>query len=109
MVTASHPAGDRGPHFGGKFGGFPNYSKPNLPSQMNQQHLELALRYCLGLPGVAAVNIGPHDADQLRQNVAWATRFRPLDAEESALAAKLGKAYASQWGPRFGPVKVSSQ
>ena len=89
--------------FGGKFGGFPNYGKPNLPPMIDKKYLELALRYALGLPGVTAVNIGPHDALQLRQNVDWAKGYRPLSPEENATLAKVGRQLAAQWGEHFGP------
>lgn len=89
--------------FGGKFGGFANYGKPNLPPMMDTRHLELGLRYALQLPGVCAVNIGPHDVAQLRENVRWAKRLRPLTPDDTAQAADVGKQLASQWGEHFGP------
>jgi hypothetical protein len=89
--------------FGGKFGGFPNYGKPNLPPMMDKEHLELALRYALGLPGVTAVNIGPHDQQQLCQNVDWAKAYRPLSPEENATLGRLGRQLAARWGEHFGP------
>jgi predicted aldo/keto reductase-like oxidoreductase len=89
--------------FGGKLGGFPNYGKPNLPPMMDSKYLELALRYALGLPGVSAVNTGPHDAEQLAENVDWAKRYGPLEREEHAILAKVGGQLAAQWGEHFGP------
>lgn len=57
----------------------------------------------MGLPGVAAVNIGPHDAEQLRRNVDWAIAYRRLSGEENATLAKVGRRLASEWGEHFGP------
>lgn len=70
--------------------------------------LSPALRYALGLPGVAALNIGPHDAEKLRENVNWAKNFRKLSTEEDAMLAAAGRQLANQWGEHFGPVKDKS-
>jgi uncharacterized protein len=66
--------------------------------------LELAIRYALGVPGVATANLGVHTAEQLRENVAAVKRFRPLSSEEVEKTATLGKKLASDWGAHFGPV-----
>ena len=90
--------------FGGMRGGFASYGGPKAPPQLDAQYLELAVRYALGLPGVATVNIGVHDANQVRKNVRIAKNFRPLSAEEQALLEKVGRDLAKKWGPHFGPV-----
>ena len=90
--------------FGGVRGGFASYGGPQAPSQLDAQYLELAVRYSLGLPGVATVNIGVHDVDQIRKNVRMVKDFRPLSAEEQTLLDGVGRELAKKWGPRFGPV-----
>ena len=54
---------------------------------------------------MATLNIGAHEPDQVRQNARMVRDFRPLDAKESAMLAKLGQQLAQQWGPRFGAVE----
>ena len=89
--------------FGGVRGGFGAYAGPKAPPQLDEKLLPLAVRYALSLPGVTSVNIGVHDAEQVRQNVAMVRNFQPLsDAEQQSLA-KLGRELSSQWGPHFGP------
>jgi aryl-alcohol dehydrogenase-like predicted oxidoreductase len=44
--------------------------------------IELALRYSLGLPGVALAIIGMDETKQIDQNVEIAARFRPLEEAE---------------------------
>jgi len=91
--------------YGGKAGGFANYRKPNLPPLLGTEHLERALRYALGLPGVTAVNIGPHGSEELVENVEVACRFRPLSQAEQAELERLGRRLSAQWGEHFGPVR----
>jgi uncharacterized protein len=45
-------------------------------------NVERALRYSLGLPGVALAIIGMDQIEQIDQNVEIATHFRPLDEQE---------------------------
>jgi hypothetical protein len=72
--------------------------------RVGEQNVELAIRYALGVPGVATANLGVHTAEQLRQNVAFVERYRPLSATESEDLRKQGKEMAAQWGAHFGPV-----
>ena len=90
--------------FAGPRGGFASYGGPKVPPQVGEKYKELAIRYALGLPGVTSVNIGVHEPQQLRQNVAMVKNYRPLTEEESALLAKIGPPMAQELGPRFGPV-----
>ncbi len=54
------------------------------------ENRELALRYSLGLPGVALAIIGMDNVEQIDENVALATSIRPLDQdEEQQLAAEV--------------------
>jgi predicted aldo/keto reductase-like oxidoreductase len=66
--------------------------------------VENAIRYALGVPGVATANLGVHTAEQLRQNVEFVSRYRPLSATEHAELLSQGKKMAAQWGAHFGPV-----
>lgn len=66
--------------------------------------VELAIRYALSLPGVATANLGVHTAEQLRENVEFVRRFKPLSKDEEAMLADLGKKLAPEWGEHFGPV-----
>ena len=90
--------------FGGMRGGFPAADGPNTGTQMDAQHLRQAVRYALGLPGVATLVIGPHTVEQLRQNVEFVATYEPLTAEEQAALTQLGRRMAPEWGPHYGPV-----
>jgi uncharacterized protein len=68
------------------------------------ESVELAIRYALGVPGVATANLGVHTAEQLRQNVDCVARYRPLSTTERDNLLGRGKEMAAQWGPHFGPV-----
>jgi hypothetical protein len=72
--------------------------------RVGENNVELAIRYALGVPGVATANLGVHTAEQLRQNVEYVARYRPLSATESHDLLKQGKEMAAQWGAHFGPV-----
>jgi hypothetical protein len=52
---------------------------------------------------VTSLNIGVHDAEQVRHNLAMIRRFEPLTEAEKAKAAALGRELAAEWGPQFGP------
>ena len=75
-------------------------AKPSV----GETNVEVAIRYALGVPGVATANLGVHTAEQLRQNVEYVARYQPLSATESADLLKQGKEMAAQWGAHFGPV-----
>ena len=44
--------------------------------------IELALRYSLGLPGVSLAIVGMDSIEQINQNVAIASSFKPLSQDE---------------------------
>jgi predicted aldo/keto reductase-like oxidoreductase len=90
--------------FGGLRGGFAVANGPNPGSQMPRPFLEQAVRYALGLPGVASLVIGPHTVEQLRQNVELVRNYRPLSPEEQASLAQAGQRMADEWGEHYGPV-----
>jgi len=82
-------------------------SGPQSPPLLNEEYLELALRYALGLPGVAVANIGVYYASEIRKNVEMVKNYRPLSPEEDAKLAKLGRQLAAKWGPHLGPASES--
>ncbi len=81
-----------------------SWGNPEARPNVGVENLERAVRYALSLPGVAAVNLGVHTVEQLRQDIEMVKRFRPLSAEEQRQVAKLGKRLASKLGEHFGPV-----
>ena len=90
--------------FGGIRGGFGVAGGPNPGPQLNTKFLEQAVRYAMGLPGVATLVIGPHTVEQLRQNVRFVSNYRPLSDEQQAELAEIGQQMAEQWGEHYGPV-----
>jgi predicted aldo/keto reductase-like oxidoreductase len=88
--------------FGGAKGG--NYPDPKNPAQLDEEHFELAARYALGIPGVATLDIGAYNVEQVRQNVAMARRLKPLTPEEQQKLTTLGRELAAEWKTHFGPV-----
>jgi uncharacterized protein len=80
------------------------YEDPDAPPQMDVEHLETAIRFGLGTPGVATLNLGVHNREQLRQNVAMVKRFEPLTGDQQDRLRALGKDLAQEWGAHFGPV-----
>jgi uncharacterized protein len=62
------------------------------------------LRYVWGVEGVSVAIVGMRTADELRQALAAARAYRPLNRQEMTQATIRGKALAAQWGPLRGPV-----
>lgn len=91
--------------FGGALG--MDYSRPERGPQLDVKYLELAMRYAVDTPGVATLNIGVNNAEQVRKNVAMARNLRPLSADERAECLALGKKLAGQWGLHFGPLALA--
>ncbi len=81
-----------------------NYRKP-APAQLPPQHVPLAFRYALSLPGVATANIGVCNEEEILHNVQMARTFQPLTPEEHASLLEKGKPLAADWGAHFGPVE----
>jgi len=88
--------------FGGAKGG--QYANPKGPCELDREHLGLAVRYSLGVPGVATLNIGAQNADQIRKNVQMVKLFKPLSSEEQEKVDLLGRQLAAKWKDHFGPV-----
>jgi uncharacterized protein len=81
-----------------------NYADPHCPPQLDVAYLDLAVRYTLGIAGVATLNIGVHNVEQLRENVKRVQGYQALSAEEQATCVTLGHKLAADWGTHFGPL-----
>jgi aryl-alcohol dehydrogenase-like predicted oxidoreductase len=82
----------------------PSGYKQRGPSMMPPELLSQAMRYSLGIEGVASAVIGPYTVGEVEQNVAWAKAYTPFSPDEMAALRAKGKALVGDWGPRFGPV-----
>jgi predicted aldo/keto reductase-like oxidoreductase len=85
-----------------------NYGDPKALPHLDPEYLELAVRHSLAVPGVTTLNLGAHNPEQIRQNIQWVTRAKPLSTEEHVKVASLGKQLAAKWGMHFGPVASNS-
>ncbi len=82
-----------------------DYSTAKSPAMLDTQYLDLGVRYALGIPGVASLDIGCHTVDQIRKNIEMVKKAQPLSPEEAGKVATLGKELAAKWKPdRLGPV-----
>jgi len=81
-------------------GGPQRGSEPRLASPEDYRD---TLRYVWSVPHVAVAVIGMRNNQELRQALAAAREFRPLDAEEMARIMARGKAKAADWGALRGP------
>lgn len=88
------------------FGGARNskYEDPQCPPQLDVEHLRQGARYALGTPGVATLNLGVHNSDQLRTDVELVKQYQALEAAELRQLDRLGRKLARSWGEHFGPV-----
>ncbi|MFB3828133.1 MAG: aldo/keto reductase [Bryobacteraceae bacterium] len=68
------------------------------------QDYRAALRYVWGLRGVSAAIIGFRSPEELREGLAAAREFKPLDAAEMREVTARGKTLAGEWGPTRGAV-----
>jgi predicted aldo/keto reductase-like oxidoreductase len=80
------------------------YENPKCPPQLDVKHLEWSVRHSLSVPGVATLNIGVHNAGQIKHNVELVKNYKPLGDEEQQQVAALGKELAAQWKDHFGPI-----
>ncbi len=90
--------------FGGARKSEGSYENPKCPPELDVEQLGMAVRYSLGIPGVATLNLGVHNREQLRKNVQMVKRYQPLTDDDQEHLRTLGKQLAQQWGPHFGPV-----
>ncbi len=65
---------------------------------------EMAFRYALSQPGIASAAIGMATRVELHQNIKWAQNFKPITSREAVKLRAIGKEFANNWGPHFGPV-----
>jgi len=85
------------------------WEDPKNTANVGVENVELAIRYGLSVPGVSTVNLGVHNPQQVRQNVKYVSRFKPLSDGERKKLTVLGKKFATQWGPQYGPVAESKK
>ena len=71
---------------------------------MSPAEYQAALRYAWGTQGLAVVNLGLRTLEELRQAVAAARAYQPLDREEISQLTVQGQQLAKVWGPLRGPV-----
>ena len=90
--------------FGGARKSAGSYKNPKAPPELDVEHLELAVRYAMSVPGVNTLNLGVHNIEQVRKNIDMVRNCGPLTAEDQAKIAALGKTLAAEWGEHFGPV-----
>jgi predicted aldo/keto reductase-like oxidoreductase len=90
--------------FGGANHKAGSYNNPHCPPELDPKYLDLAVRYSLGVEGVATVNLGVHNKDQVLKNIQMVRAYQPLSLQESDSIAQLGQTLAAEWGPHFGPV-----
>jgi len=90
--------------FGGARRSAGSYENPQAPPELDVEHLAMAVRYALGTEGVATVNLGVHNREQLRTNVELVRNAPPLSREEQGKLDRLGRSLARQWGAHFGDV-----
>lgn len=62
-----------------------------------------SLRYVWGLPGLSVALVGMRNQEELRQALAAARAYQPLDQTEMTGITERGKLLAAQWGPLRGP------
>lgn len=67
-------------------------------------YYERAIRYALGLPGVACAVIGFASEAEMREAVEVARNFKPLSPSEKAALLEEGKKIAAERGLYYGPV-----
>jgi uncharacterized protein len=89
--------------FGGPDGKTGSWGTRKATPMVGTDYVEPAIRYALSLPRVATANLGVHTVEQFRQNLAIVRRFQPLSPEEQERLAVVGRQFAKEWGPHFGP------
>lgn len=90
--------------FGGPDGKTGSWGTRKAKPMVGTDYVEPAIRYALSVPGVATANLGVHTLEQFRQNLEIVRRFQPLSREEDERLAVVGREFAKEWGPHFGPV-----
>lgn len=80
------------------------YDKP-MPALLPEEHYTYAIRYSLGLEGVATVVIGLKNEYEIRTAVDTVKSYKPLSDDEKVKINDIGKDLAKQWGTHFGPIE----
>jgi aryl-alcohol dehydrogenase-like predicted oxidoreductase len=71
---------------------------------MEPEDYNATLRYAWSLPGVAVAIVGMRTPEEVRQGLAAARAFQPLQTSELNRLLMRGKEMATAWGPLRGPV-----
>jgi predicted aldo/keto reductase-like oxidoreductase len=79
------------------------YDQPT-PALIPKEYYTNAIRYSLGLSGVATITIGIGNRDEMLQAVEAVKNYKPLSANEKAMLDQEGQKLALEWGAHFGPV-----
>ena len=85
------------------FGGVRESAKSAKGAHLPDELKPLALRYALGLPGVAGVAVGLHDEEELRRTLDWVRAYSPPTADELMAHETFTRGLASEWGALYGP------
>jgi uncharacterized protein len=85
-------------------GGAKNWQYDGRTAATLAEHHRQAIRYSLGLPGVACAVIGLSTADEARQAAEAARSYKPLSAAEKAALLATGRQLAQARGLYYGPV-----
>jgi predicted aldo/keto reductase-like oxidoreductase len=79
--------------------------KPASAQISDARDYPMAMRYAWGVPGVAVVNLGMRNPDELRIALAAARSYKPFEASELPAVTARGKELAAKWGgPIRGPI-----
>lgn len=90
--------------FGGARKSSGSYKNAKAPPELDIQHLELAIRYAMSIPGVNTLNLGVHNMNQVKKNIEMVRNCGPLTADDRDKIAALGRELSPKWGEHFGPV-----
>jgi predicted aldo/keto reductase-like oxidoreductase len=85
-------------------GGAKNWQYDGRTQATLADHHSQAIRYSLGLPGVACAVIGLSSAEEIRQAVEVARHFKPLEEAEKAALLQTGKELSVTRGLYYGPI-----
>jgi aryl-alcohol dehydrogenase-like predicted oxidoreductase len=85
-------------------GGAKNWQYDGRTPATLAEHYQQAIRYSLGLPGVACAVIGFSTPEEIRQAVEIARHYRPLSNEERLALLETGKQLAEARGLYYGPI-----
>jgi predicted aldo/keto reductase-like oxidoreductase len=90
--------------YAGIKGGFRNHRSGYVGCATEPARLPHAMAYALDLEGVSVAVVGPYTVEQSIQNVQFASKYKPLSAEQHDSLLEYGKKLSESLGPRYGPV-----